>query len=79
MLIEPEPDQAAAVRAVLDEHTDRFSDVNSRYHSEISALMDSLRKDLDPLLTDEQKARLDKGRDHFRKMRDHMMPPRPPK
>jgi hypothetical protein len=78
MLIDPKPEQAEAIRKVLDKHADGFNDINSRYHSEISAMMDSLRKDLDPLLTDEQRARLDKGRDHFNKMRDHIKPPEHP-
>jgi hypothetical protein len=79
MLIDPEPSQAEAIRKVLSEHSARFSDISSQYHSEISAMMDSLRKDLDPLLTDEQKARLDKRRDHFDRMRDHRKPPGPPR
>lgn len=77
-LIDPEPEQVEAVREVLSKHAGGFDDVNSRYHLEISAMMDSLRKDLDPLLTDEQRARLDRGRSHFRKMRNHMKLGKPP-
>jgi hypothetical protein len=72
MLIDPGPDQEEAVRKILSEHSERFSDISSEYRSEISTMMDSLRKDLDPILTDEQKERLDKKRDHLR----HLKPPR---
>jgi hypothetical protein len=78
-LLDPEPEQVEGIRKVLSEHGDGFEDISSRYHSEISAMMDSLRKDLDPLLTDEQRARLDRGRDHFEKTRAHIKPRRPPK
>ena len=70
MLIDPEPDQVDAVSKILSEHSDRFSDVSSEYRSEISAVMDSLMKDLDPILTDEQKARLDERHKHLRRMRE---------
>jgi hypothetical protein len=79
MLIDPEPDQVDAVRRILSDHSDRFSDISSEYRSEISVVMDSLMRDLDPILTDEQKARLDERHDHLRRMRDHGKPHRPRK
>ncbi|MFH1312491.1 MAG: hypothetical protein ABIJ00_04620 [Candidatus Eisenbacteria bacterium] len=78
MLIDPEPDQVEAVRSILAEHSERFSDISSEFRSEISAVMDSMRNDLDPILTDEQKERLDNRHEHLRRMRDHMKPRRPP-
>jgi hypothetical protein len=79
MLIDPAPDQADAVHRILTEHAERFSDISSEYHSEISAVMDSLRKELDPVLTDEQKERLDRRHEHLDKIRRHMKGRRPPK
>jgi hypothetical protein len=65
-VVNPTPDQREAVRAVLEKHADRIAEMHTDYRSEMTAVMDSLRKDLDPILTDEQKARLDERHDHFR-------------
>jgi len=65
-IIQPSPDQQEAVRAVLDKHSARLEGLHEDFRAAMVATMDSLRKDLEPILTDEQKARLDERREHFR-------------
>jgi hypothetical protein len=65
-LIEPSPDQEEAVREVLERHSKRLAEMHKGYRDDMVAMMDSLRKDLDPILTEEQKARLDEARGRFR-------------
>jgi hypothetical protein len=65
-MIGPDESQREAVQEVLRKHSDRFLEIHAQFEGEMLALRDSLRKDLDPFLTDEQKARLERG-------------PRPPK
>ncbi len=64
-VIDPAPDQEAEVKGILDRHAERFSDITDEFHRETSALFDSLRADLDPVLTDEQKARLEERHRRF--------------
>ncbi len=65
-IIQPAPDQEEAVRAVLDKHSARLADMHEDFRAGMVATMDSLRKDLDSILTDEQKARLDERQGHFK-------------
>jgi hypothetical protein len=59
-MIGPDESQREAVRAVLQKHSERFWKIHSRFESEMLALRDSLKKDLDPILTEEQKKRLER-------------------
>lgn len=59
-MIEPDASQREAVREILAKHAERFAEIGSQFHAEMSALRDSLKKDLDPILTEEQKARLER-------------------
>jgi len=52
--------QEAKIRLVLDQHARRVSGIHDRYGKEIEASYKSLKSDLDPLLTPEQKAQLEK-------------------
>jgi hypothetical protein len=63
-IIGPDESQRDAVRAVLREHSEQFLELHSHFEDEMLALRDSLRKDLDPILTDEQKERLERGPRH---------------
>jgi hypothetical protein len=54
-IIQPDDTNREAVREVLRKHAARFSE----YHEGFAALADSLHKDLDPILTDEQKQRME--------------------
>jgi len=59
-LIEPTDAQQDSIRIILVRYGERFEGVFERQRKEIIALMDSLRQQLDPILTDEQKARLER-------------------
>jgi hypothetical protein len=58
-VIEPTPDQEEAVRSVLEEHSSRLEELHEDFRTEMVTTMDSLKADLDPILNDEQKARLE--------------------
>jgi alkanesulfonate monooxygenase SsuD/methylene tetrahydromethanopterin reductase-like flavin-dependent oxidoreductase (luciferase family) len=58
--IQPEDEeQAAAIHDVLERMGPRFHEILERSHSEMEALRDSVRAELDPILTEEQKERLE--------------------
>ena len=76
-IIEPDESQVDALRAVLARYGEDFDEVASRHRSEMKEMFDSLSADLDTLLTDEQKARLEKRRGRRRPPgdpRDHHKP-----
>ena len=58
-LIDPAPEQEDEIRGILTRHAEQFTEITDDFHEETSALFDSLRTELDPVLTDEQKARLE--------------------
>jgi hypothetical protein len=58
-VIQPTAEQREAVRAVLKEHSARLEELHEDFRTEMVTTIDSLKADLDPILTDEQKARLD--------------------
>ncbi len=64
--VEPESEeQAAAIREVLDAAAPRFKEIFESTRGEMMRLSDSVMAELDPILTDEQKKRLQE-RMHFR-------------
>ena len=75
-IIEPTAEQRDAIREVLEKHSDRLAEMHMGYRTEMTAVMDSLRKDLDPILTEEQKARLD---ERHGRLRDFMKGRRGPR
>jgi len=63
-LREPRPDrilkpadteQEVKIQAVLDKHAQHFSEIHRRFNSEIEAAFKSLKNEIDPILTPEQK------------------------
>ena len=59
-VVEPESaEQREAIRAVLDEAAPKFSEVMLASREQMRALTDSVLAELDPLLTEEQRARLE--------------------
>ncbi len=60
-------EQEAKIQAVLDKHAQQFSEIHQRFNSEIEATFKSLKDEIDPILTPEQKAAFEK-----------MIPGRPP-
>lgn len=60
--IQPESEeQREAIRAVLDDAAPAFTEVMRESRERMARLTDSLRAELEPLLSDEQKARLEEG------------------
>lgn len=69
--IEPtSPEQREAIQQVLADASQRVRQMRMRHRREVRATVDSLRADLLPLLTDEQKARLNE------RLRNRRQPPR---
>lgn len=56
-IIEPTEEQREAIRKLLEKHHEKLI----RFRRDFPAMMDSLRKDMDAILTEEQKARLREG------------------
>ncbi len=77
-IIDPDESQREAVRAILQRHSEQFLKIHSRFEGEMLALRDSLKKDLDPILTEEQKARLERGPRHPGPFRGKGKRPGPP-
>jgi hypothetical protein len=50
--------QKKAIREIFAKHGEQLADIHKRYRKEIDASFDGLDKDLDPILTPEQKKRL---------------------
>jgi hypothetical protein len=58
--IQPESEeQAEAIHDVLDRMGPKFHEILEQSHREMEALRDSVRVELDPILTEEQKERLE--------------------
>jgi len=72
--IDPEPEQEEVVRDILTRHSERFSEMSERFRSETTALLDSLKAELDTVLTDEQKARLEEKASRVRRASRHHYP-----
>ena len=60
-IIQPEPEQKEQIRAVLQKHASRMEEMRGKFFFDMEAERESLIKDLDPLLTPEQKERLEQG------------------
>jgi hypothetical protein len=86
-VIQPTEEQREAVHAVLEEYSMRLEELHEDFRTEMVTTIDSLKADLDPLLTDEQKARLEERHDRLERfkgkrpgqgMRGAPPPPGPP-
>ncbi len=74
-VIRPETDeQREAIRSVLEDAAPMLAEEMNSSRQRMQALMDSVRAELDPLLTDEQRARLD-DRTRFDRRRPPHGPP----
>jgi hypothetical protein len=61
------PEQQKRIREILDRHRERLGEIHSRFSREIQASFLTLKKEIDPILTPEQKNHLTR-----------MFPPPPP-
>jgi hypothetical protein len=55
------PEQEKGIREILDTHAERLAEIHQRFDREIQSAFRSLRQEIDPILTPEQ-------RDQFKKM-----------
>ena len=77
-IINPSESQKDKIREILNKHFERLHDQSQKFRDQFVELNDSLRIELEPILNDAQKERLDKMVERFR---DHDMGdfgPRPP-
>jgi hypothetical protein len=77
-LIRPDESQYEAVKGILEKYSKRLHDQREKSFQEMDVVMDSLRAELDQILTDEQKARLKKDMERMKGMRERGPMPPPP-
>jgi hypothetical protein len=78
-LIRPDESQYEAVKNILEKYSKRLHAQREKSFQQMDAVMDSLRAELDQILTDEQKARLKKDMERMKGMRERGPMPPPPK
>jgi hypothetical protein len=65
-IIEPTQSQRSKIRKILRDHFEKVHEQSRQFRGRFMQLNDSLRTELDPILTDEQKERLDEMEKRFR-------------
>jgi len=60
-IIEPNADQRDSVRKILDKYAQRFLEIRANSQEELQSSFESMTAELEPLLTPEQKERLEEG------------------
>ena len=61
-VIDPDPSQAEVIREILTRYGDSLNEITTRHRSETKAVFDSMAAELAPILTEDQKERLEKRR-----------------
>lgn len=74
-LIRPDESQYQAVRDILEKYSKKLHEQREKSFQQMEAIMDSLRSELDQVLTDEQKERLKNEMERVRQRRGHRPPP----
>ena len=64
-VIQPTPEQREKIDKILEKYVDNIADKRQQVMKETAVLMDSLRSELEPILTEEQKIRLEEHRQKF--------------
>ncbi len=60
-IIEPNADQHDSIRKILDKYAQSFSEIRTDFQEQLHSSFESMKAELDPLLTPEQKERLERG------------------
>jgi len=60
--LQPRPEQMDTLNAIFDKYQPKFLQLNRKFRAESRAILDSLHKELDPVLTEEQLQRLKERR-----------------
>jgi len=78
-IIQPTEQQRAELKKVMERHAPRLAAIDSLVRTNIAVATDSLKKDLEPILTEEQKKRLFERFERFKSRRKNgppfMQPP----
>ena len=77
-IIDPSESQKEKIRYILQLHFERIHNQSQQFRKHFIELSDSLRADLDPILNEDQKERLDKMEERFREHKRPGFGPRPP-
>jgi hypothetical protein len=77
-IINPDESQKEKIRYILQNHFEKMHNQSLEFRDRFKNLNDSLRADLNPILNDEQKERLDKMTERFRQHERDGFGPRPP-
>lgn len=64
-IIKPNDSQKEKIRYILQNHFERMHNQSQKFRSRFEELNDSLRTELDPILNEEQKERLDKMKERM--------------
>jgi hypothetical protein len=81
-LIQPTTAQRDTIRKILIKYYSRFTELDRQHREDLKAVLDSMRKELDPILTDEQRKRMEHPRHampHNEMGRRDPFPPGPPR
>jgi len=57
-ILEPDTKQSKMIREILDTHAKQVSDIRENFQVELQSLFESMKAQIDPILTPEQKERL---------------------
>jgi len=75
-IIEPNEEQYDAIKELLEKRSQQLHEIGQNSRDEMKMVMDSLKMDIDPLLTAEQKARLERKIENMKHERPrHDKPP----
>ena len=81
-VIQPTPEQREKIDKILEKYADNIADKRRQAMKETAVLMDSLRSELEPILTEQQKIRLEEHRQRFEfreeRRRQFSRPMKPP-
>ncbi len=69
-MVRPDQEQIRRIRDVVGEHEPGFRENYMRHRLEMQALVDSLHRDLEPILTEEQRERIKRIRERRESMRE---------
>jgi hypothetical protein len=77
-LIQPTVAQRDTIRKILIKYYNRFTDLDREHRVELKAVLDSMRRELDPLLTKEQRKRMEHPRPNLSPNESNRHDPFPP-
>ena len=60
-MLQPDDEKSKQIREILNRHAKLMSEIRTNFMNELQSSMESLKAELEPLLTPEQKQRLERG------------------